>query len=101
MQKTRQNLYFIWALRTLFLHIKTITSELSGQQQRELEGIISEIKIIPETLESEGYILLDGIEYELTIKIKDVDKNFKWKIATEDLQYLTPLIDFVRYKLTK
>ena len=78
------------------LCIKTKVSELSSQQQQQLENLIASIKIAPATLESDNYILLDGIEYGLTIKTKAIDKNYKWKVATKDLQYFTPLIDLVR-----
>jgi hypothetical protein len=49
----------------------------------------------PVSLEREGYILLDGIEYELTFTIEKVTKKYTWKIPTEDIRYFQPLIDFL------
>lgn len=77
------------------LCIKIKITELSNQNRQQLENIISDIRYIPSTINRDGYIVLDGVEYELNIKTKTFEKNYKWRIANENLEYFAPLIDFV------
>ena len=89
----------VYNLERLRIEIKII--ELSNQHRRELESLISELKFVPDTLERDDYILLNGIEYTLNIKMETLKKNYKWKVATEDLQYFIPLIDFIKTQLSE
>ena len=77
------------------LRITTTTVELSNGQQKEWENIIDKITTVPETLETKNYILLDGTEFKLMLKIKNVQKTYQWKVPTEDLEHLNPIIEFL------
>jgi hypothetical protein len=81
------------------LCIKTRSIEFPDNDQKKCENLINDIKVVPNKLEKEGYIILDGIDYKLTIKSNHVDKSYKWKIATNDIQLFTPLIDFLKNKI--
>ena len=78
------------------LCVRTRAILISREKQEEYEKIIQNIPFIPETLERQNYIILDGIEYELTINIGMIDKNYKWKLATDDYKYFEPLITFIK-----
>lgn len=77
------------------LCIKTKTIELSDNQQHLFESVVNDISNFPETLESEAGIMLDGIDYEMTIALNGVHKNYKWKLPTKDMEVFTPLINLM------
>jgi len=81
------------------LCIKTHSIALSDNDQKKCEYLINNIQVVPEKLESEGFIVLDGTNYKLTIKNNYVDKEYKWKIPTNDVQVFTPLIDFLTTRI--
>lgn len=80
--------------------IKTDTIRLSSGQQKQFEAIINDINAIPETIDAEGYIILDGVEYELTIQTEFIDKKYNWKLPSENLKTFTSLIDFLHTNST-
>jgi hypothetical protein len=81
------------------LCIKTKSVQLSAGQEIQCKNLLDDITTVPEQLEREGYIVLDGIDYELTIKNNYVDKEYKWRIPTNDIRLFAPLIDFLTTKI--
>jgi hypothetical protein len=77
------------------LCIKTRGIAFSSNQQIEYERILNNIRFIPEDLEAKGYLLLDGTQYELGIRIKNTFKKYEWKLATKEFDYFKPLIEFL------
>lgn len=77
------------------LCIKTESFNLSADQQKTLTDITDAIETVPDTLERNDYIILDGTNYELTIKSDRFDKKYEWRLPTEDIRYFEPLIETV------
>ena len=77
------------------LCIKTIDITISETQQNLLTDIINSISQVPDTLNDKNYIVLDGIEYHLTLSTNYTDKEYQWKVPTKDIQHFEPLIDFL------
>ena len=78
------------------LCIRTRSIQISVEKQKECQNLIRNISFVPETLERQDYIMLDGIDYELAITTNAIDKNFKWKLATDDIKYFETLITFMK-----
>ena len=77
------------------LCIKTIDITISKTQQNLLTDIINSIPQVPNTLNDKSYIVLDGIEYHLTLSINNTDKEYQWNVPTKDIQHFEPLIYFL------
>jgi hypothetical protein len=77
------------------LCIKTTTIKFSSKQQHQYDRIIDNILTIPETLDSDGYVTLDGTDYELKINTQKINKKYNWKMPTNEITFLKPLIDFL------
>jgi len=77
------------------LCIQTHNFQLSEEKQIECKTLLKSITNLPETLQDEGYIVLDGINYELKIKTDYADKLYNWKIANDNIRHFTPLINFL------
>lgn len=78
------------------LCIRTRDIQIPFDKQKECQDLIQSLSFIPETLESQGYIILDGIEYELAINTNSISKKYKWKKATDDIKYFESLISFMK-----
>jgi hypothetical protein len=78
------------------LCIRTRELQLSVQRQKEFQSLIQKILFVPETLERTGYIILDGIEYELSITTSSINKHYDWRLATDDIHYFKQLITFLQ-----
>lgn len=77
------------------LCIKSESFDLSPDQQETMTNIINSIEKLPDTLERQDCIVLDGINYELILKTDRFDKKYEWKIPTEDICYFETLIKFL------
>lgn len=77
------------------LCVRTNVIPLSLEQQQTFAQLIANIRDVPETLEKTGYIMLDGVEYEMEIETATVSKSYQWKLATEDLAVFKPVLDLV------
>jgi hypothetical protein len=76
------------------LCIKKTDIKLSATQQNQLTTIINSIDQLPDKLSDESYIILDGTDYQLTLKTKKADKEYKWTVATKEIMHFEPLISF-------
>lgn len=79
------------------LCIETSTARLSAEQREMSTSMLDNLTDLPESLEMPGCIVLDGIEYEMTISTDRISKNYQWRMATDDLDIFKPLIDFCLY----
>jgi hypothetical protein len=77
------------------LCIKTDNFQFTPVQQKQFDALVDSIINVPATLEETDYIVLDGVDYELTIKSDRFDKHYRWKLPTGDIQQFKPLIDFL------
>lgn len=84
----------IYNLERLCIRSKNLT--ISDEKSQEFLQQLRRIQHFPETLEREDYILLDGIEYELELKTSSMDKTYRWKIPTADIEIFAPLLDILR-----
>jgi hypothetical protein len=78
------------------LCIRTRELQLPVQRQKEFQNLIQKIPFVPETLERTGYIILDGIEYELLITTDSIDRHYNWRLASDDIHYFEQLITFLQ-----
>lgn len=70
--------------------------QMTIDNQKECQDIIHNLLFFPKKIERQDYILLDGVEYELQITTNSVKKNYKWKIASDDIKYFERLIAFMK-----
>jgi len=77
------------------LCIKKEDIEIFETQQNQLTTIINSISQLPNTLNDENYITLDGIDYQLTLRTLNVNKDYQWKVATKYINNFEPLINFL------
>lgn len=70
--------------------------DLSRLKQKELTEIIDSINQIPDALNDESYIVLDGIDYQLTLNFKNINKEYQWRIPTKDIGFFEPLLTFLK-----
>ena len=77
------------------LCIKKTAGEISETQQNLLINIINSISQLPDTLNDESYITLDGIDYQLTLNTPNANKEYQWKVATKDINNFELLINFL------
>lgn len=59
------------------------------------ETLLNNLAVLPETVESVGYILLDGVEYELTLNLNHTHKQYNWKVPNQEFKHLQPLVDYL------
>lgn len=77
------------------LCIKRTEVEISKTQSNELTDILNSMTQFPDTLNDEIYIVLDGIDYEMTVNIRNAKLKYQWKVATNDIKFFEPLISFL------
>ncbi len=78
------------------INIKTKEIALPSKKQKEIADLLENISLLPSSLENEGSILLDGVEYELFIHTEFVDKQYHWKTANDEIIHLEPIINFCK-----
>lgn len=66
-------------------------------QQLEIRGLLAQLSTIdlPDSLNDQDAIVLDGATWNLTIVYKEVDLNYTWRAATDDIRHFEPLIEML------
>ena len=77
------------------LCIKRTEIDFSINQQNALENIINSITQFPATLNDNSYIVLDGPDYELMFNIENAKQKYEWKVPTDDIKHVEPLINYL------
>lgn len=67
------------------------TCLLTAPQQQQLAAIMAALTL-PDTLEQTGYIMLDGVEYELKLPAA----HLRWRLANDHFTQVKPLLDFLK-----
>jgi len=76
------------------LCIETSALRLSPEQREMCSAMLDQLPDLPESLETPGSIVVDGTEYEMTISINHIHKNYQWRTANNNLDFFKPLIEF-------
>ncbi|MFK7908264.1 MAG: hypothetical protein AB8B69_24250 [Chitinophagales bacterium] len=68
---------------------------LSQEEMQRLKTYFAHLKTqeLPNILENDAFIRLDGSDFELKIQTEEMGVHYKWGIATEDIQLFAPLIE--------
>jgi len=78
------------------LGIRTKERWLAADSLEAYRRFMRSISYLPETLESTGYIILDGIEYEMTLSTETIYRHYKWKVPTKEISYFEPLLALLK-----
>jgi len=85
--------------------LRIITDEhfFSSSETKKIHGIISDIKDkeLPDSLHNSEVVVLDGSEWRLKIETCNIQVDYKWEAATDDIQVFVPLIEFITHSTFK
>ncbi|WP_400078144.1 hypothetical protein [Winogradskyella sp. R77965] len=93
MQRWNNSIYNLDRLRIishkhelLESEIITLNAELNSLENHKL----------PKTISDTSVTVLDGSDFELMIQSKIICKNYKWRVATDDIDLFIPLIEQIK-----
>ncbi|MEM8887180.1 MAG: hypothetical protein AAGD28_04265 [Bacteroidota bacterium] len=86
----KEGIYNLDRLRILEKDMLLIESQ-TKKLRTELEKIAT--KNLPQSLEKEGALVLDGSEWRLHINWNKLELNYEWKASNEGLAIFLPLIE--------
>jgi hypothetical protein len=80
--------------------LKIVENEfrLNEIQKEDFLEIIQQLKSVdlPQKLEDEGWIVLDGVEYLLDIQLLSIHQKYTWRIANKNIEVFQSLISFLK-----
>ena len=73
---------------------------LTTIEKDSLQNILEKLESVtlPDSIEEKGLIVLDGCEYKLIFKIKEVQREYNWKIANYNYSVIEDIIRFLTEK---
>lgn len=83
----------VFNLDRLCIHEKELY--LSEEQKEQIEKTL-DLPDIPDTIDAQGYIILDGTDYTLNINTGKLNKKYIWKIPSENIRIFVPLINLIK-----